>query len=192
VESVLVGLGYNPEQTSRRKHAGGYGERMWCPEDPAQGNVEVHWDLVNSPPLRRRVSVGFADLQFEDESRRRPSAASLLLMAAVHGAAGHRFDRLQILSDVCQAARGNAGEIDTEWLSQAIAETGSAMSLAAALGLAWQAFLEPRCAELLGRLGLPGTKRLWTWLLNPAVVVQSHERVPGLRRQLFRELLKRQ
>ena len=37
---------------------------------------------------------------------------ALLMVAAIHGAAGHQFERLQPAIDVLQAARGVAGPID--------------------------------------------------------------------------------
>ncbi len=192
VEAALTAIGYRPEPAPGRKHAGGYGERAWrLPEAPT-GAVEVHWNLVNSPPLRRRVSVEFADLQLEAaDGAPRPTPASLLAVAAVHGATGHRFDRLQVLCDVCQAARGAAGEPDEGWLAEFGRRTGAAEVIATALYLAARALGEPRCEELRGRLfgRLPGAgSRL---LLSPAVVLRSRRPLARLRRQLYREMLKR-
>jgi len=192
VEAALQTLGYRPEPPPTRKHAGGYGERTWrLPGEPT-GAVEVHWDLVNSPPLRRRISVGFADLQLEGaDGAPRATPASLLAIAAVHGAAGHRFDRLQVLCDVCQAARGAAGEVDEAWLGEFGRRTGSSEVMATALHLAGQALGEARCDGLRGRVfgRMPGAApRL---LLSPGVVLRSRHPLARLRRQLYRELLKR-
>ena len=192
MEAALAALGYRPEAVPGRKHEGAYGEQTWRLPDKPAGAVEVHWNLVNSPPLRRRVSVQFADLQLEQAGGAlRPSASSLLAIAAVHGATGHRFDRLQVLCDVCQAARGAAGELDEGWLRDFGQRTGSAEVMATALWLAGEALGEPRCGELRERLfdRLPGTmSRL---LLNPQVVLRSRRPLARLRRQLYRELLKR-
>jgi hypothetical protein len=191
VEAALEELGYHPEPAPQHKHSVGYGERAWRLPDAPAGAVEVHWNLVNSPPLRRRVSVEFDDLQLEQsEGALRPTPASLLAVAAVHGATGHRFDRLQVLCDVCQAARGAAGALDEGWLEQFGRLTGAAQVMATALYLAGRALGEPRCEELRARLfgGLPGAAaRL---LLNPAVVLRSRRPLARLRRQLYRELLK--
>jgi hypothetical protein len=196
VEAALEGLGYLPVPAPRRKYATGYGERTWRPLEGPGGSVEVHWNLVNSPALRRRVSVAYDDLQLEGGAEAGcaapvPSASSLLMIAAVHGAAGHRFDRLQILCDICQCARGAAGALDEAWLADAAARTGSARALKTALALAGEAFSEPRCHELLGRLGWAGPTGVWGRLLTPAVVLRSDRPLAKLRRQLFRELLKR-
>jgi hypothetical protein len=194
VEAGIGEFGYRQVPAPRTKYATGYGERTWCLPDEPGGSVEVHWNLVNSPPLRRRISVAYDDLQLEDGpevggSEPRPSASSLLLIAAVHGAAGHRFDRLQILCDVCQCARRAAGALDEKWLADAAARTGSRRALQAALSLAGDALGEPRCRELLERLGWAGGA--WRCLLTPAVVLRSDRPLAKLRRQLFRELLKR-
>lgn len=151
---------------------------------------------MNSPPLRRRISVAYDDLQVEDgpevgRSEPRPSASSLLLIAAVHGAVGHRFDRLQILCDVCQCARRAAGALDEKWLADAAARTGSRRALQAALSLAGDAFGGPGCRELIERLGWGKPGGAWRCLLTPAVVLRSDRPLAKLRRQLFRELLKR-
>jgi hypothetical protein len=195
VDAALESLGYAPAPRPPLKYAEGYGERMWHPPDEGGANLEVHWDLVNSPSLRRHVSVRFRDMQLEAEvgpdGLARPTAASLLLIAAVHGALGHRFDRLQNLCDVCQAARGSAGRTDAGWLSETASRTGASLALTAALSLSGRALGEPACSELLGALDLPPVGRLWSLLLTPEVVVRSNEPVPRLRRQLMRELLKR-
>jgi hypothetical protein len=200
VEAALAALGYRAEPAPDRKHAEGYGERSWRLPDGAgggvpamaAGTVEVHWNLVNSPPMQKRVSVEFADLQLEGAGgAMRPTASALLAVAAVHGATGHRFDRLQVLCDVCQAARCAAGALDEGWLAEFGRRTGSAEVMATALWLAGEALGEPRCAELRERLfgRLPGpTVRL---LLGPRVVLRSRRPLARLRRQLYRELLKR-
>ena len=200
-------LGYRPTGASL-KYASGYGECGWRrPEAPpagrmAGGTVEIHWDLVNSPSLRRAVSVPFEALQTERPAPPhtghmagglpRLSPTSMLLVAAVHGATSHAFDRLQVLYDVAQAVRGAAGALDEAWLAEAAARTGGALALTAALALANKVVAEPRCGELLARLRLPPTTRLWKPVLTRGVVLRAHAPRDGLRRQAFRELLKRQ
>jgi hypothetical protein len=116
----------------------------------------------------------------------------MLLGAAVHGATSHAFDRLQVLYDVTQAVRGAAGALDEAWLAEAAARTGGALALTVALALADKVVAEPRCGELLARLRLPPTTRLWKPVLTRGVVLRAHAPRDGLRRQAFRELLKRQ
>jgi len=193
--AALARLGYRRDPPPRGKYRGDYGEETWRLGDPSAGAIELHWDLVNSPPLRQRCSVGFGDLQLEPPAAGalpRATPASLLLVAAVHAAASHRFDRLQPLADVCQAARGAAGPVDAAWLADAAARTGAAFALATALRLAEGLFREPACAELIRRAPcLARAARLARRVITPHTVLHSRTLAAGLRRQLYRELLKR-
>ena len=109
VSATMAKLGYAPHET-KLKYASGYAERTW--EHPAMPGamVEVHDNLVNSPTIRRGVSVRFEDLPLERgaDGQLRATPAGLLIMAAVHGAASHSFDKLQHLCDLAQIARGRA------------------------------------------------------------------------------------
>ena len=193
--AVLGRLGYRRDPEPRRKHPGDYGEETWGLGEPAAGAVELHWNLVNSPPLRRRCSVEFGDLAIESAAAGAlPTAtpASLLLTAAIHAAASHRFDRLQPLCDVCQATRGAAGPLDAAWLGDTARRTGSAFALATALRLAGAIFREAACTSLVGEAAcLSRAGRLCRRLLTPRTVLHSRTLGAGLRRQLYRELLKR-
>ncbi|MFW6108301.1 MAG: nucleotidyltransferase family protein [bacterium] len=191
---VLERLGYRRAPEPRGKYPGQYGEQTWRLADPKMGAVELHWNLVNSPPLRRRCSVALADLAVEGPAAgglARPTASSLLLIAAVHAAAGHRFDRLQPLCDVVQAARGAAGPMDEDWLAETAGRTGSAFAVATALRLAGAAFGEPACADLAARVRPGGRDWLERRLITPRTVLHAQAVGAGLRRQLLRELLKR-
>lgn len=202
----LTRLGYQP-LAARMKHAEGYAECSFHRSGTPGGVVEIHWNLVNSPTLRRAVSVEYADLQWlpdENEDRHRqetsapvpilwphPSPAGLLLIAAVHGATGHQFDRLQLLCDVCLAVRGAAGEIDESYLAQTIDTTGAGRAMAMALHLAGTLLNEPKCHALAGRLHCPRPGLFSRMLLSPGVVLRGHARCDSFRRQLFRSMLKR-
>jgi len=193
-QAVMAELGYLPKP-ARMKYNSGYGQRGFVRRCRPGGAVEVHWNLVNSPSLRRGISVVYEDMQLTDVAagggRPAPSAASLLLIAAVHAAAGHCFDRLQPLCDVCQAARGAAGQIDIDWLSAAARRTGATLALRASLDLAARMFAEPACKRL-ERLAAPdGGLRLWRLLVTPPVVLRAHAWRDSFRRQWFRALLKR-
>jgi hypothetical protein len=184
-------LGYRPGQPLM-KYDAGYGE-LTMRRNAQEGAVELHTNLVNSPLVRKGVSVAMEDLQYEgggfacDAPVLTP--ASLLAIAAVHGAASHGFDRLQILCDVAQAARGAAGELDEAWLA-ALASGGRAgLCLATALDLTARILGEPRCDQLRRRLGLevPRSVRI---LLSRGVVLRAHAYLDSFRRQAFREMLK--
>jgi hypothetical protein len=192
-DRVMRDLGYQPQEAAM-KYDSGYGEQAWRRAGQPGGTVEIHWNLVNSPSLRRAVSVKYEDLQVEDgiaPATRRPTAAAILLIAGVHGAASHGFDRLQILCDVAQSVRGAAGPIDEPWLAEAAGRTGAALALATALRLAEDVLEEPRCGELRLRLRLPEPPWLSKLALTRAVVLRAHAPMDSLRRQAFREMLKR-
>jgi hypothetical protein len=174
------------------KHPAGYGEETWHHPVQSLGLVEIHWNLVNSPSLQRALSVTFEDLQLDPgHVPPRPSPAALLLIAAVHSVAGHGLDRLQPLGDVLQAVRGAAGPLDEPWLSQALARTGAGRALATALAFAHRLYGEPECLALAHRLGIH--RRAWPGrcLLTRAAVLRAHAPRDSFRRQLLRELLKR-
>ncbi len=188
---VLTALGYRRASQSGGKYPGKYAEETWRREDAADWAVELHWNLVNSPPLRRRCSVAFGDLARDTAAPPRLSSSSLLLVAAVHAAMSHRFDRLQPLCDVLQAARGTAGPLDAESLRDTASRTGSRLALATALDLAAAAFEEPACRDLADSLMPVRGSCLARHLITPTTVVHSRRALAGIRRQLFRELLKR-
>ena len=112
VSGILEELGYRRTADDRMKHASAYGQEAWEPVGWPGGLVEIHWDLVNSPAIRRNVSCSFHDLQFDavsETSQPVPSPASLLLMASVHAATSHSYDRLLHLYDIRQICLGKGG-----------------------------------------------------------------------------------
>ncbi len=194
-DEVIRKLDYAPKPT-KMKYDSAYGQRSYLPRNRTGGAVEIHWNLVNSPTLRKGVSVGFEDLEFSDRpagdgGRLTPSPGSLLLIACVHAAASHCFDRLQLLCDVCQAAREAAGEIDADWVARAAQRTGAELALSTALDLAGRILHEPRCGRTASRCGLGTAGGLSRILLTRGVVLRAHARIDSFRRCLFRAMLKR-
>ena len=195
VSDVMARLKYVPHET-KMKHATGYAERSW--ENPAMPGamVEVHDNLVNSPTIRRGVSVRLEDLPLErgEHGFFQPTPAGLLVIAAVHGAASHSFDKLQHLCDIAQIARGRSGPVNESELWECAAKTGAAFCVAAGLDLAARAFHDPTSAELLARLNFRWPRRVTRLLITPALVVRSQgprRRAGSWRRQLLRQMLKR-
>jgi hypothetical protein len=174
---------------------GGYGERSWIRPERHEGTVEIHWNLVNSPTIRRGVGLSWEDLAFSPGSDAgdgiaRPTAGARLLIAAVHAAASHGFDRLQPLYDIGLASRRCESEAETRWLSETAERTGARLPLAASLALCRRLFDEPACARLQDAMDLP-QRGAWSVLLTPGVVLRGHAKFDSFKRQLFRELLKR-
>ena len=194
-EDVMGRLGYKQSREPRMKHQFGYSQRSWGLQGSG-GDVEIHWNLVNSPSLQRSLSVEYEDLQIEkshpgDGGLDRPSASSVLLIAAVHAATSHTFDRLRLVCDVWQSLCGAAGELDEDWLSRAARRTGSGLALATAVMLAEKTFGGAKPGRLAGLLDRSPTVRISQILLTPGVVLQSQTPLGASRRSLFRELLKR-
>ncbi len=193
VAEVLGQLGYLSRSVSM-KYNTDYGERSFQPDGWPGGKVEIHWNLVNSPSLREGLNVHWEDLQTvasASSTRVVPSAASLLLIAGVHAAASHSFDRLQPLWDICLAARGAAGTIDESYLAATAQRTGSRWALAMGLHLAENLLGEVCCGQLQDRLHLPRVGPLSRRLLSPGVVLRNHAWRDSFRRQIFRRMLKR-
>jgi hypothetical protein len=188
---AMKSLGYR-EQPTAMKYDAGYGEQSWRRETGG-GLVEIHWNLVNSPTLRAGVSVGLDDLPCEVDSSglSHPTPASILLIAAVHAAASHGFDRLQPLVDICLCAQGAAGEIDEEEIQKVARATGAEKSLSASLRLAGKIFNNSACMELRQRLNLLAPGLLWKIAVTPAVVLRSHSPRDSFRRQYLRHWLKK-
>ena len=198
---LMEALGYAPVKPSFTRRHPEWQEYAWRRRDGQGALVEIHGDLVHSPALRRRTSVGLKDLDLEPApvgSRlpSRPSPASLLVVAAVHAAISHTFGRLQPLCDVLQAARGAAGPVDVDRLARMAGRTGSGRAVATSLLLARAAFREARCTSLMAEMASRGMMRgqpglappsVWLPLVSPSVVAWPHS--PGQR--LAREALRR-
>jgi len=188
--AALRTLGYRLVDQWGRKHDAEYGEQTWRvgrSAVPAGGAVELHWNLVNSPTLRAGLSVGYSDLVTDGSM----SAAALLIVAAVHGAASHQFDRLGLLWDIAQAARGRAGQIDRAWLVETARRTGCGRALAMGLHLAAATLGDTAAATLARELKLPRPGVVTRRLLTPAVVLGARTPFVTARRLAFRQMLKR-
>ncbi len=183
---VMLSLGYEPEEP-KMKYSSDYGQAGWLRKNQPGGKVEVHWNVVNSPTIRQGVSVTYEQLQLNGSGE--ASAASILLIASVHAATSHCFDRLGLLVDILQSVRGIAGEIDFDWLKDTVKRTGAVRSLSVSLSLVEKIFKEPLCGKLRKQMSLP-YMFLENMILSPAVVMRGHSRFDSPRRNLFRELLK--
>jgi hypothetical protein len=183
---VMHRLGYEPRdpESSRRPD---YAECAW--RHPVHKSlVEIHWDVAHSPSLRQGISLTYEDLRLEQPGR--VSDASLLLIAAVHAAASHGFDRLGPLCDVALAARGVKDNEDLVWLRDRTESPGRGLAVMAALRLSGELFPEPACAKLLERLKLPA-RGFWRYCVSPGMVLRLHAKRDSFRRQGFRQMLKR-
>jgi hypothetical protein len=187
---MLVSLGCRPVTEEGRKHAAPYGEETFIFEAAVVAvRVELHWNMVNSPSLRRAVTLAYDDLfmangGLENEGR--------LLIAAVHGGTGHQFDRLKFLVDLLQLFRRSGGKFDTTWLKERVRRTGTERVLSMACWLVQTMFGESSPQLLLAELALPSPSPLLRRLLSPGVLLATEpNRTDRLRKMIFRHSLKR-
>jgi hypothetical protein len=193
ISAVLEGLGYRRTAGWKMKHASDYGQEAWEPEGRPGGAVEIHWNLVNSPKMRRNISCCFHDLQLEaapGASRPAPSPASLLLIASVHAATSHSYDRLLQLYDIRQICLGKAGGLDTAYLSDMLGRCGCGPSVATGLTLCRRVLKSEECLDLADRLKLAVPLPLRA-LVTPSMLRREPGRIDRLRRKILREALKR-
>jgi hypothetical protein len=195
VDRTLTRLGYEALLPLSVKYSRGDAEVQYQHPAMPGATVEIHDDLVNSSSVRRGVSVRLEDLPLERDARGgwQASPAGLLVMAAVHGAASHSFDKLQQLCDIAQAARERAGAIDEKSLVECMDKTSAGFCLSVGLDLAARALGDQASARWLERLNPRGPRRLARWLVSPETVVKA--RGPwgcrkSWRRQTLRRLLK--
>jgi hypothetical protein len=173
-----------------------YGERTWDSSGQPRVRVELHWNLINCPSQRRHSSVAFEELQWDETAAAtgpvlRATPAAQLLVATVHAAVSHRFDRLQHLCDVRQICRGAAGRIDFDWLRAAALSHGNTAALTGALDVTRRLLQDPACAAALRDLRLPVARTTWQVLVNRRSLLHSQSRLTKLRRTVMREWLKR-
>lgn len=174
------------------KHEGGYGEDKWARSH--SGNylpVELHWDLINSPSLRNKRHLAYNDVVAADGNI---DAIGDLLIACVHGALGHTFERLYHLVDIAQSARGVGGSIDPRELAIRAQNCGSSEAVAMALAVAGGLFNDDSCLNLLERSHLPRPPQWALNILDPSTLMKKRGSLDlriAWRRPLVRQWLKR-
>jgi hypothetical protein len=190
--AILQDLGFaavpSPLRNSRD-----YEEYKWTlPENPLV-LIEAQTDLIHSPSLRTGIRFQHSDLMAAGNGSD-TDATALLMLAAVHGAAGHQFERLQPLVDVLQAARGAAGEIDANRLIRVADNTGSSAAVQTALDLAAELFNEPSARQLADAFRDVPWRRLRRCLVSPPAVLRSQSRNgsrDSWRRRALREMIRK-
>jgi hypothetical protein len=155
--------------------------------------IETQTDLIHSPSLRSRIRFRHSDLKAAGGGCS-ADATALLMIAAVHGAAGHQFDRLQPVVDVLQATRGAAGPVDIDRLIDVATHTGSSAAVQTALDLTADLFNEPCAAQLADAFRTTPWRRFRRRLVSPSVVLRAQSRNGGRdswRRRALREAIRK-
>jgi hypothetical protein len=196
-EAVLSQLGYERQpELSKRHEATDYGERCWRLRADNAISAELHWNLIRTPSLRQRASIGLDDLnRVSTDPESGGSAlftpASRLIIAAVHATFIHQFDRLLLLCDIREAARQVATEADVAELGALSRKTKTTTALNAALGVTARLLNNPGAAALRRRLGGRENGSFGLCLVSENMVLYPPRRLSSLRRVFIREWLKR-
>jgi hypothetical protein len=167
---VMQGLGYElpmgPEQSSILM------EYKWHLSTNPGILVELHADLVHLPGLRRRLSLDFDRLAAIDGGEP-DSPASLLVIAVVHAAGGHKFHRLQLLVDVLQAVRGLRSEQDGERALGAARQCGASLEFATVLDVTGRTFVCQPALHLAARAASTLSSRIARRLVTPQAILEA-------------------
>ncbi|RWF37138.1 MAG: hypothetical protein EOS65_27725 [Mesorhizobium sp.] len=150
--------------------------------------IELHGNLVHDSGMRRRLSLGFRELQAIDGAGT-DTPAALLTIAIVHAAGGHKFHRLQLCVDVLQGVRALPSPEAEAQLLEAARMTGIELELATVLDVTGRLFDEARALDLADRikpdLGIRLARRLIT--RETLLGVNSRDKMRSrLRRDAFR------
>jgi len=163
-------------------------EWKWISRSNNAVMVEVQTNLIHTDSMVNHISLGYDLIGASPEG-----AAELLLVALVHGAS-HHYDRLQLVVDICQAARNLTETADEVRLEELVRATGSRLAAVTGLRLAGRVLREHRCLELARALGGTAYAPLMDMLLTDTVVLSSttdRRTLHSWRRSLFRWLVKK-
>ncbi len=192
IRDVLTGMGLTPQQDYKAdlKHDHDhYGEEVFSAVAPSGMSVciELHWNLVNSPSVQKGISATYDDLVSDGAV----SLESQLLIATVHGATSHQFDRLKFLVDTLQVLRAGAGQFDLAALGALINRTRAAGVVAMGCWLVDSLFGVDLGRALMTKLHLPTPRWLDRRLLSANVLLQSApSALAKSRKNLYRQRLK--
>ncbi len=193
IRELLTGMGLTPQQDYKAdlKHdLDHYGEEVFSAVAPSGMSVciELHWNLVNSPSVQKGLSVVYDDLVSDGAV----SLESQLLIATVHGATSHQFDRLKFLVDTLQVLRTGAGKFDLDALGDLITRTAAAGVVAMGCWLVDSLFGVDLGGRRIIKKHLPAPRWLDRRLLSANVLLQSApSALAKSRKNLYRQRLKR-
>jgi len=194
---VLERLGYRKAAVKPMRFAASeYGEESWRHATAADVEVDLHWNLINHPSLRRRASVEFNDLDWQPAGsdaagQVRATPATRLIIAAAHATFGHQFDRLLLLCDIREACRQLNDADDVADVAHLATRTGTRAALDIALATTTRWLGAAAVTDLRRRLRGRAITGGASLLISEQMLLHSGGQGHYVRRRLFRELLKR-
>ena len=149
---VLESLDYVKDPGLWDKYAAGeYAEQCWHPRTASEIDVELHWNLIRSPSLRRRASVELADLNRatseDNQVGGQFSPVARLLIATVHAGHTHQFDRLLLLCDIREACRRITSGAEVDQLRELARRTPAFRATIVALDVTARLLNDPIAAQ---------------------------------------------
>ncbi|TGP23987.1 MULTISPECIES: nucleotidyltransferase family protein [unclassified Mesorhizobium] len=171
--SVIAGCGFKLASAEARSHE--LQEFKWLEKENSSLLIELHGNLVHDTGMRRRLSLGFRELEIIDGGEANTPAA-LLTIAIVHAAGGHKFHRLQLCVDVLQGVRALQSPEAEARLLEAARMTGIELELATVLNVTGRLFEEPRAIELANRIKPDLSIRLAKWLITGNMLLRVNSR----------------
>lgn len=183
---VIAACGFKLAGNEARSHD--LQEFKWLERENSSLLIELHGNLVHDSDIRRRLSLGFRELRTID-GEATDTPATLLTIATVHAAGGHKFHRLQLCVDVLQGVRALQSAESEARLLEAARMTGIELELATVLNVTGRLFDDAHALELAGRvkpdLGIRLARRLIT--RNTLLNVNSRNKMGSrLSRDAFR------
>jgi len=150
-------------------------EFKWLEKENSSLLIELHGNLVHDSGMRRRLSLGFRELQAIDDGET-DTPAALLTIAIVHAAGGHKFHRLQLCVDVLQGVRALQTPQAETRLLEAARMTGIELELATVLNVTGRLFEAQRAIELADRIKPDLSIRLAKRLITGDMLLRVNSR----------------
>jgi len=162
VGEVLAAHGYYLAESHKR-------EFKWLNRANDRIMVEVQTDLIHSENLHAAIS-----LSYETIAASPASADTLLMIAIVHGA-GHQYERLQHVVDICQAARA-LRPADEAGFEKLVGAANARFISIFGLLLAGRVLGEPRCYDIAQAIGSTLSHEIANVLVDRTVIMSTTDR----------------
>jgi hypothetical protein len=183
LEAILAARGFRLEAEDVNGR-----ERKWVHGEFRPMFFEVLLDIGHDQ------DIWHCSLRHDDIADAPQRAATLLIIAIIHGATSHTFSRLQHVVDVCQAAR-HVADSKEEAAFAALARTTNTQKLAAASLFAFGRIMaESRCTELATMVGGSRLARLAGRSLGRTALTGAKDDlgpITRLQRKIWREAILR-